>query len=117
MGTHRLTIQDKYNFHRWVNSLGYMNEYEFWQALSGLSRGSVVDHMVKYLSSLGYSGSPNTQFLRFLKDQVGLVNGQEGTIYDMANELFHNAGQIGNFLQTSDGEILQTSDGESLEIS
>lgn len=112
MGTHRLAIVDTADFYRWVKNQGYSNEFEFWQSLSGLTSGTIVDHMVRYLSSLGYHGTPNTQFAQFLKDQVGLVGGREGTIYDMANELF--PGPTGSYGGGSgEGAIL---DGEGNAI-
>lgn len=92
MGTARLKIQYPSKFLTWVKRSGFKDEMDFWSSLSGMSRGTVVDHMVRYLSSLGYGGTPNDQFRRFLKDQVGLIgtSGQlgEGSTFDMANEFF-----------------------------
>lgn len=88
MGTPRLRPIFPSKFLAWVKRVGYTDEFDFWSSLSGIQSTSVVDHMVTYLRSLGYTGTPNDQFRRFLKDQVGLIGGYEGTTFDMGNEFF-----------------------------
>lgn len=88
MGSNRLNRLDEKDFYAWVKRSGYANELDFWSGLSGLSKGTLVDHMTTYLRSLGYTGSPDVQFRQFLKDQVGLISGREGTLYDMASEFY-----------------------------
>lgn len=113
MGTPRLKILDTYDFFQWVKRSGYTDEMDFWSSLSGIPTGTVVDHMVEYLSSLGYGGTPNDQLAQFLKDQVGLVGGYEGTLYDMANELFDGTFSVSTdeFLLGEDGGFILGEDG------
>lgn len=118
MGTFRLTRLDTSDFFLWVRRSGFRDEMDLWSGLSGLTRGTVVDHMVKYLSSLGYSGQPDDQFRQFLKDQVGLISGKEGTLFDMANKLyqgtFSQGGGTTNRILTEGGDTLTTEAGDAL---
>ena len=91
MSTHRLTRLDTGDFYRWVNRVGYRNELEFWQSLSGLSRGTIFDHMDSYLTSLGYTGHPDDKVRQFLIDQIAAQSGSLanlGTLFDWANCLW-----------------------------
>lgn len=116
MGTHRLRPQYPSKFLTWVKRSGFTDEFDFWSSLSGLSSGSMIDHMVSYLTSLGYSGTPGDQFRRFLKDQVGLVSGFEGTTFDMANEFFDGTFSVGatDHILTEGGDTLTTEGGDAL---
>ena len=109
MGTHRLRLQYPSKFAAWVQRSGYRDELEFWDSLSTLQRGTVVDHMINYLTSLGYPGTPNDQLKRFLIDQVG----KNGTLFDLANEFFDGTFSIGTFT-TEAGDILTTENGINL---
>lgn len=117
MGSFRLTSLDTYDFYRWVKRLGFNDEYEFWQSLSGLSRGTVVDHMNEYLTSLGYTGHPDDKFHQFLIDQVAFAGGnpnQLRTLYDLANFLYDDGfddggGAVG--VVDDDGNTVTDDDG------
>lgn len=114
MGTHRLTRIDTADFYDWVHRSGYDDELDFWSSLSGLSSGSLVDHMTTYLASLGYTGTPNDQFRQFLRDQTGI----DGTIYDLANHLYQGTFSLGvgsQNITTEDGINITTEDGTPLK--
>lgn len=90
MGNKRLEGRlDAKDFKSWVNRTGYRDELDFWSGLSGLSQGTLTDHMVKYLSSLGYHGTPDDMLSTFLSDQVGLIGGHAGTLYDKADRFYN----------------------------
>lgn len=91
MGTPRLRPIFPSKFTAWVKRSGFTDEFDFWSSLSGIVSDSVVDHMTTYLRSLGYTGNPNDQFRKFLRDQVGLLNmtpAHIGTLFDEVNEFF-----------------------------
>lgn len=114
MGTHRLTVLYPSKFRVWVRTLGYEDEYDFWSSLSKINTGTVVDHMIDYLTDAGYEGTPDDQFREFLKVQVGSIGGLEGTMFDMANELFDGGFTAPiTFLSTEDGDILVGEDGDA----
>lgn len=90
MGNKRLEGRlDAKDFDRWVKRSGFRNELDFWSGLSGLNKGTLTDHMVKYLSSLGYRGTPDDMLSTFLSDQVGLIGGHVGTLYDKADRFYN----------------------------
>lgn len=91
MGTPRLRPIFPSKFATWVKRIGYKDEFDFWSSLSGIQSKNVVDHMTTYLRTLGYTGNPNDQFRKFLRDQVGLLNmspAHVGTLFDEVNEFF-----------------------------
>lgn len=119
MGTLRLTRLDTGDFYRWVRRLGFRNESEFWTSLSGLPRGSVVDHMNHYLTALGYQGHINDKFRQFMMDQItaqGASLARLGTLYDLANQLytlsFDDGGGVPvTGIEDDDGYIIHDDDG------
>lgn len=118
MGTHRLKRLDTGDFYRWLHRLGYNSEMEFWASLSGLSSGTVFDHMDSYLTSLGYSGHPDDKFRQFLMDQItaqGASLTNLGTLYDLANCLydlgFDSGGVPLNAIHDDDGNVVRDDDG------
>ena len=116
MGTPRLRPKYPSKFTTWVKRSGYTDELDFWSSLSGLSSGSVVDHMTSYLRTLGYTGSPNDQFRGFLRDQVGLLNmtpAHIGTMFDEINEFFDGTFSVSPVggITDDDGNLLRDDDG------
>lgn len=84
MGTHLLQRYDYGDFLEFLSRNGFVDEFDFWSSLSGISAGSVTDHLKDYLQSLGYSGSPTDMVREFLQDQVGY----QGSIYDDATVFY-----------------------------
>ena len=113
MGTYGLELYDTADFWDWVFRSGYKNEFDFWSSLSSINNGTTYDHMVNYLSSLGYSGSPHDMFRKFLEGQVGNL----GTIYDMATVFYEGTwgagagGGGGDSIVDADGNIIVDADG------
>lgn len=108
MGTKRLTVLDTSDFYDWVTRSGYRDEHEFWQSLSGLADGSTVDHMIEYLSSLGYAGTPGDMACQFLRDQTGLT----GSLYDMASQFYQGVWSTGTHnILDDDGNVVKDDDG------
>jgi len=113
VGSHRLRPLDPSRFRSWADRGGFPTEHYFWQSLSGLSSGTIVDHMNAYLTSLGYVGTPNDKFRQFLRDQTGL----DSTIYDMAVVFFNNLfGGETNYILTEDGNYLVDEDGNKITL-
>lgn len=86
----------------WLNNAGFRSELEFWASLSGISEnisGTVNDYMDKYFSSLGYTGTINDKFNKFLR----LNSGVTGTVYDMASKIFETPYSIVNRLKSFGG--------------
>lgn len=115
MGTARLKRISPSKFNAWVKRSGFTDEMNFWSSLSGLSRGTVVDHMTTYLSSLGYSGTPSDQFRKFLRDQTGLL----GTTFDMGNQFFDGTFSVtpgeDSFILSEDGTYILGEDGGRIQ--
>jgi hypothetical protein len=40
-------------------------ELQYWQSLSGLTKGSMSDHMNKYLGSLGHTGTLKDRIIKW----------------------------------------------------
>lgn len=120
MSTHRLTRLDTYDFYQWVNRLGFSNEYEFWQSLSGLSGGaSIYDHMNAYLTSLGYQGHADDMVRQFLIDQIAVQGGSLtnlGTLYDWSNCLWNLSFGVGetHSILDDDGNVVTDDDGNTV---
>lgn len=75
-----LTFPSK--FKEYLTANGFVDELDFWKSLSGLSSGTCHDHMVEYLTTLGYTGTAADKFRAFLRDQSQF----EGTTFDMLND-------------------------------
>lgn len=116
MSSLRLTRLDTGDFFRWVNRLGFRNEREFWTSLSGLSRGTVFDHMNHYLISLGYRGHPDDMVKQFLRDQITAQGGSISnlqTFYDLANCLYNLSFDVGttHIVIDDSGNLVQDDSG------
>lgn len=85
MGSHPLRPIYPSKFFEWINRVGFTDEFHFWSSLSGISKGTMVDHMNHYLTSLGYVGTNWDKRKQFLIDQTSVNN---GTLFDRANEFF-----------------------------
>lgn len=107
MGTHRLRPIYPSKFRTWVQRAGYKTELEFWSSLSGISKGTVVDHMVSYLTSQGYRGTPDDQFASFLRAQTSM----NGTIFDMGNQFFDGTFSVVAGIVDDSGNIIRDDDG------
>jgi hypothetical protein len=106
---------DNYAFEQWVKRSGFDDELDFWSSLSGLSSGTVYDHMDEYLGYLGYTGDTGDKLRTFIIDQVGNI----GTTFDNANEMFLGSYSTAEYesgvnILTEDGDFLVTEDGDTL---
>ena len=112
MGTHGLKRYDKKDLQGFLERSGYTDEHDFWSSLSGLSKGTTFDHMRKYLTDQGYSGTPHDQFRKFVEAQVGGL----GTVYDMVTVWYEGqfGSEVSTGLETEAGDPLQAEDGSQL---
>lgn len=106
---------DNFASQEWFQRSGFEDELDFWSSLSGLSEGSMYDHIVYYLTSLGYTGDEGDKIRTFIMDQVGYI----GTTFDNANEMFlglysPTVTPSGAYIQTEDGLNITTESGDSL---
>ena len=114
MGTFGLERYDTKDFNEWITRSGFIDEYDFWSSLSGLGVGTTVDHMVSYLTSLGYVGSPHDQFRLFLEGQMGNI----GSVYDIATKFYEGTWSpgAGDTFEFADGSNFNFADGDDFEF-
>ena len=109
----RLTPINKFHMEEWLQRSGFKNfELDFWSTLSSITKGTSFDHMVSYLTELGYTGGANDQLRTFLQDQATV-----GTTYDNANQMFQGTyatGTSGTKILAEDGSELLAEDGTTL---
>jgi hypothetical protein len=68
--------------HQWMNAKGYSGStydmsYAYFQSLSGLSEGTLYDHLVKVLGDLGYTGTIRDQLSSFFQEKTGVSGHRE----------------------------------------
>lgn len=112
MGSHRLRPIHASKFRSWVLRSGFTDEYHFWSSLSGLSSGTITDHMESYLGSLSYTGTPQDKLRKFLRDQTSNL----GTTFDMGNQFFDGTFSAGSgapvgSITDDDGNYIKDDDG------
>jgi len=116
MGHHGLELLDTGDFKRWLVLSGFESEMDFWASLSGLSDGSLADHMEAYLTSLGYTGTIYDKFRQFLRSQSGIGE----TLHEMASSFYEGSWSPPGAtvpLEDTDGVQLTDTDGTGLDIS
>lgn len=107
MGTHGLQRYDTKDFWNFLSISGYVDAHDFWSSLSNISEGTTFDHMVDYLTSEGYTGSPHDKLRQFLEAQVGQI----GSVYDMATVFYQDIFSVGTFqIRDDDGNIVTDDD-------
>lgn len=110
MGSFLLERHDYEGLRSFLRRNGFTDELDFWRSLSGLSQGTIADHLIHYLRSLGYTGTATDQLRDFLQDQVDFA-GQGATLYDLADRFYNGtyppAGADALLMETGDFLLLE----------
>jgi hypothetical protein len=101
-------------FDKWLKANGFTTEINFWSSLSGLAQGTVHDHMLKYITSLGYLGTPRDKLRQFVRDQAAY---QKDSWFDAVNKMldgtFNASLTPADARMTEDGQIRISEDGQT----